>query len=352
MRARRSVAAACLAALVVLTGGCNSAGAGGANEAGNADGRADTRRAACGTVSELLVPSCGAWLGMWPRTGADGVRTGDLQANLASLEQRADRRFDIVSRYYGWGEELPDASDAAWRDSGRMVLLDLRARHLVTGAQVTWTEIAQGRHDAYLTRIAGKVKDFGAKVFFSFNHEPEIELEKGTAVAGTAADYTAAYRHIHDLFAKAGATNVVWVWWVMGFMGHVAWYPALYPGDRYVDWVSYDPYDFNTCRNAAAETPQQTIMPFLDWLNNSGIAEGKPVMLSEFGSHGGGADRGEWYRGVGDLIKQTPRIKAIIPFNSQPRDGTCDFRLAASPQKWAGFQSMAADPYFNQTLPR
>jgi hypothetical protein len=304
--------------------------------------------AACGSVSVDLVPSCGAWLGMYPRTDAAGARTGDLQTNLASLEQRAGRKFDVVTRYHGWGDQLPDATDNAWRDSGHLLLVDLRARDFQTNAQVKWADIASGKQDAYLSQVAAGLKAYGAKVFFSFNQEPEKELEQGTGVAGSAQDYVAAYKHIHDVFQRAGATNAVWVWWVTGYLPHKDWITQLYPGDSYVDWVSYDPYDRNTCRNTAAETPQETVLPFLNWLNGSSLGRGKPVMISEYGSNG--ADRGGWYKGVGDLVKQTPRIKAVVPFNAQP--DKCDFRLTTSAQKWDGFASMARDPFFNQPLPK
>ncbi|WP_091554730.1 hypothetical protein [Micromonospora pattaloongensis] len=295
-------------------------------------------------MSEKLEPACGAWLGIWPRTRADGTMSVDLGANLASLEERLGRRIDLVSRYYGWGQEFPDAWDRQWRDGNRILLIDLRARNFSTNTYVSWRSIADGEHDEYLARLGARMRDFGAPVFFSFNQEPEQELEKGTRVAGTAADFAAAYRHVREVFARAGARNVVWVWWIMGYLGHTGWYHALYPGDRYVDWISYDPYDFNSCKGGGHETPEQSVMPFLTWLTASGIGSGKPVMLSEFGSNG--TDRHDWYAGLGDVVKKAPRIKAIVSFNSNP--GGCDTRVTNSESNWRGFAGLAADPYFRQ----
>jgi beta-mannanase len=138
----------------------------------------------------------------------------------------------------------------------------------------------------------------------------------------------------------------VWVWWVMGCLCHVDWYPDLYPGDRYVDWVSYDPYDFNLCRNTGYKTPAQSVLPFLGWLNDRGLGNGKPVMLSEFGSHG--TDRGAWYRGLDAVVKSAPRIRAIVSFDSHPAG--CDTRVTASQDNWQGFVDIAVDPYYNQRL--
>jgi hypothetical protein len=303
---------------------------------------------ACSAVSDRLVPQCGAWLGMWPRTRADGTQTNDLVGNVASLEQRLGRRLSLVSRYYGWGQMPPDATDQKLRDTGHTMLIDLRARNFSTNQYVQWRDIANGSHDEYLRSVGDRLRAFGSKVFFSFNQEPEMELQKGTQVAGTAQDFAAAYRHVHDVIASRGAKNVVWVWWVMGWTGAVKWYPDLYPGDRYVDWVSYDPYDFNQCHNTGQKTAKDAVQPFLTWLDGSGIAKGKPVMLSEFGSNG--ADRGAWYRDLGQTVKQIPRIKGIVSFNSTVAG--CDTRVTTSADNWQGFASIAHDPHFSVTLAR
>ncbi|MGA8113876.1 MAG: glycosyl hydrolase, partial [Actinocatenispora sp.] len=304
-------------------------------------------RAQC-TVSANLVPSCGAWLGIWPRTRGDGTLTTDLRGNLASLEQRLGRRVDLVSRYYGWGQLPPDGTDTAWRDQHHLLLIDLRARDFSTNRYVTWRSIARGDHDRYLRTVASRLRDFRSPVFFSFNQEPEQELEHGTGQAGGPKDFAAAYRHIHDVVTGAGAHNVRWVWWVMGYLGHVDWYPDLYPGDRYVDWVSYDPYDFNACHQAGYESAAQSVLPFVRWLGRTGLGAGKPVMLSEFGSHG--AHRGDWYRDLGRVVKRTPRIRAVVSFDSN--SGGCDTRVTASADNWRGFRSIADDAYFRQRLPR
>lgn len=298
----------------------------------------------CGVVSPILEPSCGAWFGMWPRTRADGTSSTDLYGNVVSLEQRLGRRLDLVTRYYGWTQLPFDQADRALRDGGRLLLVDVRARNFTTDRYVSWPSIAAGDHDGYLRQIATRAREFGTKVFFSFHQEPEYELERDLGDLGTPADYAAAYRHIRDVFDAAGATNVVWVWWVMGYLGVASWYPALYPGDAYVDWISWDPYDFNACRGQGEKTPAATIGPFYDWLTENRLGDGKPLMLSEYGSHG--TDRGDWYRGLAQALPDRPRIKAIVQWNS--RVGDCDTRVTSSDDNWGGFRDLAHHPYLQQ----
>ena len=95
----------------------------------------------CATADARLVPACGVWWGIWPRTDAAGVMTGNLPANLASLEQAVGRRFDLVSRYKGWGQDVYDAWDVGLRDSGHLVLEDLTARDFATNTYVRWADI-------------------------------------------------------------------------------------------------------------------------------------------------------------------------------------------------------------------
>ena len=318
---------------------------------GTIDSSDSTQDAPCGSVSATLVPSCGAWWGIWPRTNATGTMTTDLLANTTSLEQGAGRRFDIVSRYYGWNQQFPDQTDRALRDSGHHLLIDVRARNFggpQNGAYTRWSDIASGSQDAVIAAMADRVKAFGAPVFLSFNQEPEFELEQGAGnPAGTAADYAAAYRHIHDVFAQRGVTNAVWVWWVMGYGAFDSQYRTLYPGDAYVDWVSYDPYDFNACHSAPAKDPATTFGAWYRWIDQAPFAQGKPLMLSEYGANG--SANGGWYAGVPAAIKALPRIKAVVEFDSSV--GGCDTRVTNSAANWAGFVHAGADPYFSQLDP-
>ncbi len=300
-----------------------------------------TSAAGC-TVSARLVPACGAWWGIWPRANAQGTMTNDLPANLTSIERAVGRRFDVVSRYKGWGENVYDTWDARFRDSGHIVLEDLTARSFRTNTYVRWADIAAGKHDAYLRGQALRAKAFGARTFFSFNQEPEQALERGN-LAGTPEEFAAAYRHVHDVFLAAGATNVVWVWWVMGWSGHNAAYPRLWPGSAHVDWIAYDPYDFNACHGRPAKSARQTIAPWYGWVTAQQWAAGKPLMLAEYGTNG--LDRGSWFAEVPSVLAGLPRIKAAVQFNSRP--GACDHRATGSAANLAGFRRASAHAYVN-----
>ena len=66
-------------------------------------------------------------------------------------------------------------------------------------------------------------------------------------------EYVAAWRHVHDIFAAAGATNATWVWCPYADVTpQPAPSPSYYPGDAYVDWTCLDGYNW---ANNRANTP-------------------------------------------------------------------------------------------------
>ena len=80
------------------------------------------------------------------------------------------------------------------------------------------------------------------------------------------------------MFAKLGVHNVIWVWNTEGYLPHERTIAALYPGNAYVDWIGYDPYNYYTCHQASWQSFAQTVQPFYQWLTTQPFGD-KPVML-------------------------------------------------------------------------
>jgi beta-mannanase len=55
------------------------------------------------------------------------------------------------------------------------------------------------------------VRTLNLPIAVSFGHEMNGNWYPWGTAHTTAAQFVAAWRHIHDLFARVGATNVIWV---------------------------------------------------------------------------------------------------------------------------------------------
>lgn len=306
----------------------------------------------CGEVSAKLVPSCGAWWGMYSRTDP---ATWDHGRAITDVEEQVGRRFDIVHRYHDFSDAgsngaFPDAYQQRQMREGRLMFFAWESRVFSSGTVLTWRDVYSGRYDATIDAVAGRIRATGVPVFLGFDHEPEDEPAKGSD-----ADFVRAWRHVHDRFAAAGADNAVWVWTVMGWSGHYHRYADLYPGDRYVDWVAWDPYNFHACTgNPIWKSPSDTIGPFYRWLDEQGIGAGKPRMLAEFGTNfdvGDPSAKRRWFEQFPAALRAHPEIKAAIYFNSPGvtrTTGTCDMRMNHDAAALAGFTAAGRDGYLRQ----
>lgn len=309
-------------------------------------------RTAC-TLSDKLVPSCGALWGIYTKpNGSEGWETP-----FTSLENSTGRQFDIVKRYHDWSNEgsngqFPDAAEKALGANGQRTLLFAWTSNIWSdGTFAKWADITAGKYDDTVIRPAAeRIKAWNLPVFMSFDHEMDGAMR---TKVGTSAEFVAAFRHIHDVMTGSGVSNIIWVWNPTGYLGNASKIAEMYPGDQYVDWIAWDPYNFYHCNNSAWKSPEVTIGSFYDWLVARGM-DNKPFMLGEYGSSmdpNNSSAMGDWYSGMNRALKQYPKIKAAVMWNSALSGRPyCDFRLSTSAHTLQGYASAGRDPYLNIDL--
>jgi hypothetical protein len=288
-------------------------------------------------LSAKLVPSCGVlWGAHKPPASGETWATA-----VTNLETQVGRPFDLEYRYHdfsgtGVNGLFPDTYEQQLASSGHVIFDDWNTSNFSTGVRIPWSAIAAGTYDAsVIDPVAQHIKAFGKPMFLSVDHEMDSLV--GTA-SGTAAQYVAAYRHIHDVFAQLGVTNVVWVWTVSGWSGHNSMYASLYPGDAYVDWIGYDPYNFASCHGGGWASASAVVDGFYQWLMSNGHGN-KPFMLPEYGTISDPSNANaaaQWYQGLPAALTAHPNIKAVDEFD-ESAGGTCDMTLTLGTGELAAF---------------
>lgn len=199
-----------------------------------------------------------------------------------------------------------------------------------------------------ISRWATAIQAYGQPVMVSFHHEPEA----GASLKwGTASDFIAAWQNFVTIFRELGVTNVTWVWTVTAFSFVVPstdrrYAANWYPGDAYVDAVGADAYNWFGCLPKHAIKWQELSFVARGALNFA-TAQGKPLVIAEFGSAPDPADpthRAQWLDNAHAFLDANAATIAGAFYFNRP-DRTCAWQLTSS-QDYDAFARIANDPTF------
>jgi mannan endo-1,4-beta-mannosidase len=210
-------------------------------------------------LSSLLNPA-GKFFGVEVNGAPDSLNP------VFNVAASIGRNPNLVGQYVSW--KVPFDSAAAARAVSYGALYYAVWEPFNTSV----ASIADGASDAYITQFAKAVRAFGDPIALSFGHEMNGNWYPWGTTGTTPAEFVAAWQHIHDLFAQAGADNVIWVWNpnIINPMPNVPLEP-FWPGANYVDWVGVTgyfattgPHTFDGVYGATmAEIREFTTKPFL-----------------------------------------------------------------------------------------
>lgn len=310
------------------------------SESRSTSGSASPSGSAC-TLGPKLVPTCGVLWGIHPGAASPGA---DLAAATAASEAAAGRPFDVVHTYHDFSGEgsngrFPDAADVAVVKSGH--ILHIGWSTSLYGQEpgfVPWADIAAGKYDDRIDATAARLVAFehghpGVGYFLDFDHEPD-----GRDRSGTAGEYQAAARRVHNRLADAGVRNAVWVWVMENVVTDAA---PFYPGDRYVDWIGYDPYNWVSCDGHSDpwKSFAETVTPTYDALLAADWHGPKPLMLAEYGSVEGPGDhdKADWFGGLPTALSSLPELRAVDYFDDSGQTAGCGWAVSSSPQSQQAF---------------
>jgi hypothetical protein len=304
-------------------------------------------RAGSCVVSAKLVPSCGAWWGMYVPVADDR----DLVGAVSSEERFLSRPFGVLERYHdmstGPDGIFPDPAEQQLANN-HLLLFSWAPNVWSAGTWYPWRMVASGALDhSVIEPEARRLRAFGHNVFLTFAAEPDAAMPR----EGSPAQFVAAWRHVHHVFARLGVRNVVWVWTTEGYLPHARTIAALYPGNAYVDWIGYDPYNYFTCHGAPWNSFTDTVRPFYKWLISHNFGH-KPMMLAEFASVPDPRDparEASWYRSIPTVVRGLPDLKALIQWNATVPG--CDLRLQDGSAAARAYRQAGLSPYFPKGIP-
>ena len=216
------------------------------------------------------------------------------------------------------------------RNAGAFSLVD------VDTESVPLSQIANGAYDPALRSWATGARRWGHPFLLRFDWEMNGGWEPwGTTPSNqnTPADFVAAWRHVHDIFTGAGASNVLWVWCpnTSGPYDRMTSLASLYPGSAYVDWTCLDGYNFDKPWTSFTRLYARSYHQIMR------LAPSKPMIIGEVASTGRGGNKAHWIRGMFRALKtRFHNIHGLVWYDKwgleykSPRDWPIETSRAAS----------------------
>jgi beta-mannanase len=263
----------------------------------------------------------------------------DDLTQLAKLETELARAPSVVMWYEQWARspDFPAKGAASVAATGAVPEITWEPWDPSAGTrqpQYSLARIASGGHDAYLHRWARQIRNYRGTVRLRFAHEmngnwyPWSEQVNGNATGS----FVAAWRHVRNLFAADGVRNVTWIWSPnVPYTGstHLS---RLYPGDRYVDAVALDGYNWSTL---LPWTTRQTFWEtFGPGVRQVRALTTRPLFIGEVASTEIGGGKADWVQDMFATLAAHPEISGFTWFDWNKET---DWRIDSSATSLSSF---------------
>ena len=244
----------------------------------------------------LPVPASGMYLGIWADPSLAANQEQAIEIREGPGPNGIDHPFSFHLVYYQWtdieqllnkkGVFQPDSALAGDISHGRVPVITwgcdnsvANSDHVVAGGDAG--------EDAVITATANALKQYPGPVllrwFWEFNVFSKNQSCRGdnggAPTQQVYSDFIGAWQHIRNLFQKAGATNVLFLWNPGNYTSGGNDDPhGFYPGNSYVDWIGVEIYQ----RTSTSAFPDDFGQFYSDF--SQAQFGGKPLMVGESGS--------------------------------------------------------------------
>jgi beta-mannanase len=267
-----------------------------------------------------------------PRKNYLGVAIAGAPEDMSRIDAWAGRtggKPNMITIYESFDDQFAAAEVRKIHEYGALPVLRWEPFKQGLG------DIASGRFDDYLTEFATSVKRTNVPLAMTVAHEMNGRWYPWGAQKNKPAKFVAAWRHVHDVFQRVGATNVIWTWTpnVINYLPDTP-LKSLWPGDAYVDWLGIDGYFTHKGSQAFASLFGPTIAEVTK-------LSAKPIVIVETGSEPGSMRA----KAITDLLRSIATNKRIIGFVYFNEKGSANWMIDYDSPAQNAFQH---SPYRNQ----
>lgn len=273
-----------------------------------------------------------------------GVAAQGGPRQIRNRQRFIGRRLDIEHQFWG-ACAFPTSAAQAIVSHRRIAMISWRP---AGPSAFSLQQIVNGEADACFRSFGAGLAAWNHRLFLRIYWEFNGNWFPWS---GTGSQFISAWRRTVDVLRSVGVRKASFVWAAASSQCCFADY---YPGNRYVDWVAADGYNWNSPTAWCTTHPGwcQFREIFHGTSNNVEHVLGpkKPFMVAETGSREGAPGRkGRWFRRARDAIKaKFPHMHALVYMDHDftGGGGCCNWRLDSSRASLRGFRALVRDRHF------
>ena len=306
---------------------------------------AATTRSSCGKCAPASI-LWGAALPTWD-WNQEAAFEGMLgkQVSLVSIGAPFANCGGPTCRFY----YFPTSEMQQIRSHGAIPILDWSSESIpihIREPDFRLRDLTAGRYDGFIRRFAREAAQWGQPFMLRFDWEMNGNWSMWGVNRGVngnrPSEFVPAWRHVHDIFARAGATNVSWVWCPNVDPGHYYTNVSkLYPGAAYVDWTCLDGYNWAYAGRGGWLSFDQLFRSTYDQIVDR-IAPSKPMVLGEIGARNH-ASQAAW---ITNMFRALPGYRQIHGFVWYDVPNSWDFVIHPSSPGARAFSAGIRSPSY------
>ncbi|MBU0630453.1 MAG: hypothetical protein KKC80_05990 [Candidatus Margulisbacteria bacterium] len=267
---------------------------------------------------------------------------------IKQYEKQVGKKPGMIMWYQDWEQAFPKEDCQKVAEYGAIPHIVWEPWYWGDHNKVSLKDIIGGKWDDYIRDWAKGVKEFDQPIMLRIAHEFNIDGYPWGVINNekNPETYTKAYRHIVDIFKREKADKAKFIWCFMNYSyPNESWndWEKAYPGDKYVDWIGIDGYNWGTTQSWSEWQVFKYL--FREQARKSRMLwPDKPIMVAEFGSAEQGGNKAAWIREIPKYLATSMRdIDAIIWFDLKKET---DWRIGSTPQALAAYRDIMKDPIF------
>lgn len=266
-------------------------------------------------------------------------------SDLSVVPQMAGATPRYVLRFAAINDQVPLAALAAISSGGATPILTVELWQPAAGPeqpQYALRRILAGDFDSRLDAWARILAEWNEPVILRTGHEMNSSYYPWSiGVNGnTAAESGQVWRHVRDVFRRAGAGNVAFMWCPDASSERLDDMAAAFPGTDSVDHLGLDGYNWGDGDGKIWRSAADIFGASLARLR--ALDPRHQILISETASVEGprsGTDKADWIHGLFDYLAVQERVTGLVWFQAVKER---DWRFNSSPQAQETFKQSVA----------